>query len=160
MLVGILSDTHDHRDNIKKAVEIFKDRAVEHIIHAGDYVAPFTGSEFYEFIHGFTGVFGNNDGDRLLLNQMYPGMIHNQPYSFELSGKKILLMHEPYRIDEHAASCAYDLIIHGHTHKPYSEMRGCTLILNPGETCGWVSGRATIALLDLSTMIPDILEFR
>ncbi|MCE5311637.1 MAG: metallophosphoesterase [Nitrospiraceae bacterium] len=160
MLVGIMSDTHDHLDNIKKAVAIFKDRAVQHIIHAGDYVAPFTGKEFYEFIHGFTGVFGNNDGDKALLNQMYPGMVHNQPYSFELDGKKILLMHEPYRIDEHAASGAYDLIIHGHTHKVYSEQRGSALILNPGETCGWVSGRATIALLDLNTMLPEVIEIR
>jgi predicted phosphodiesterase len=32
------------------------------------------------------------------------------------------------------------------------------LLLNPGECCGWVTDRCTVALLDLDTLKADIIE--
>jgi predicted phosphodiesterase len=32
------------------------------------------------------------------------------------------------------------------------------LIINPGECCGWLTNRATIAVLDLSTMSARLIE--
>ena len=37
-----MSDTHDHMDNISKAVKIFNERNIDVLIHCGDYVSPFT----------------------------------------------------------------------------------------------------------------------
>jgi len=42
MVIGIISDTHDHMDNIRKALKIFKEKNVKVILHAGDFVSPFT----------------------------------------------------------------------------------------------------------------------
>ena len=53
----------------------------------------------------------------------------------------------------YAASGNYDIIIFGHTHKPVSQREGNTLLLNPGETGGWLTGKSTAALLD-----PEKLE--
>jgi len=40
MKIGIISDSHDHWENIKKAVKIFQDRKTDLVIHLGDYVNP------------------------------------------------------------------------------------------------------------------------
>ena len=36
--------------------------------------------------------------------------------------------------------------------------RGQSLIVNPGEGCGWLSGAATAALLDLDTKQVEFVE--
>ena len=38
MKIGIISDTHDAHRNVLRAIEIFNDRAVEYVFHAGDMV--------------------------------------------------------------------------------------------------------------------------
>ena len=43
---------------------------------------------------------------------------------------------------------SYDVVIHGHTHEIRVEMKGKTLVINPGEVCGYLSERSTIAILD------------
>lgn len=74
MLIGIMSDTHDNLIFTKKAIKLFNSRKVEHVIHAGDYTSPFTLKLFRELKCKYTGIFGNNDGDKLLL-QDRPGAI-------------------------------------------------------------------------------------
>jgi len=44
----------------------------------------------------------------------------------------------------------YDIIVCGHTHHAKLEQEHDTLILNPGECGGWISGIATLALLDVA----------
>ena len=39
--IGVFSDSHDHMENIRKAIEIFLEQKVEKIVHCGDIVAPF-----------------------------------------------------------------------------------------------------------------------
>jgi hypothetical protein len=39
-LTGIISDSHDNRNNIRKAVDIFNQKDVCLVIHAGDFIAP------------------------------------------------------------------------------------------------------------------------
>ncbi|HCL90984.1 MAG TPA: YfcE family phosphodiesterase, partial [Candidatus Atribacteria bacterium] len=46
MKIGIISDTHDNLPKIKKAVGIFNREKVELVLHAGDFVSPFTFLEF------------------------------------------------------------------------------------------------------------------
>jgi len=41
LLIAVISDSHDHRDNILKAVSIINEKNVEALIHCGDYIAPF-----------------------------------------------------------------------------------------------------------------------
>ena len=45
-MIGIMSDSHDHMDAIKTAVDVFNQAEVELVIHAGDIIAPFTVKEF------------------------------------------------------------------------------------------------------------------
>jgi predicted phosphodiesterase len=58
-------------------------------------------------------------------------------------------MHEPDRLQEFLESGKFGTIIFGHTHKPENRVIGRTLVVNPGETGGWLSGKCTIAMLKL-----------
>lgn len=158
MLIGIISDTHDNMGQLRKAVDLFISRKVEHVIHAGDFTSPFTFRIFRDLTCGFTGVFGNNDGDKLLLHKMSAGRVHPQPHTFELASRKIVLIHEHHIVAALGDSGHYDLVIYGHTHKPEVRKAGNTLIINPGEAGSWLYGKSTVAIADLSEMTAEIIN--
>ena len=154
-LIGIIADTHDNRRAIAKAVELFNQRWAGMVFHAGDFIAPFTAIDFSKLKCKMMMVFGNNDGEKIGLYHAFSklGEISEGPKTCEYHGKRFILMHEPACIDELSA----DVIIYGHTHE-VDIRKGETLIINPGEAGGWLTGRATAALLDLNTMDITIEE--
>ncbi|MGB9758049.1 MAG: metallophosphoesterase [Candidatus Bipolaricaulaceae bacterium] len=159
MFIGIISDTHDNLTNLRKVLGTFRKEGVELVLHAGDFVSPFTAEPFREAGPRLIGVFGNNDGDKLYLRERFHGIgeLHHGPHELELSGRKIVLMHEPRALEALVASGRYELLIYGHTHRP--EIRaGPPLVVNPGELGGWLTGRATYAVVDLRTLRAEILE--
>ncbi len=158
MIIGIISDTHDHLDNLRKVMEIFNERNVEHIIHAGDFCSPFTWRVIKHFKGGFTGIFGNNDGERILLKRLYQDRIYTQPYKLSLHERRIVVMHEPDVADELADSGHFDLVVYGHTHEPVIKKVKDTLVVNPGEVCGWLYGKPTVAIVDLENMNAEIIS--
>ncbi len=165
MKAGIIADTHDNLDAISKAVEIFNQEEIEIVIHAGDFVAPFTEKPFRTLNAPLVGIFGNNDGDKLLLKEKYRekevGEIYEDPYDFELVAKRIIVTHKPKLVNPLAASGAYDVVIYGHTHKAEIEKKGNkkeALVINPGECCGYLTGKRTVALLDLEKVEAEIIE--
>lgn len=156
MRIGIISDTHDHRHNVMKAIEIFAGQRVECVLHAGDIVAPFTAKAFSE-LHGvkFIAVYGNNDGEKLFLRQTIEGFgseIHEYCYKGELAGRKVYMTHTHHNIEEMAASQVYDLLVYGHTHRQDIRKVGKTLIINPGEATDWITGSGHVVILDLADM--------
>ncbi|MDX1777760.1 MAG: metallophosphoesterase family protein, partial [Thermodesulfobacteriota bacterium] len=89
-LVGIISDTHDNRGTIEKAVELFNKRGVNRVFHAGDFVAPFTVMDFSKLTCEMIMVFGNNDGERIGLYHSFSklGTIGVGPLTVEHGGKR------------------------------------------------------------------------
>ena len=45
-MIGIMSDSHDNLDAIKKVVKLFNSKDLDIVIHAGDLISPFTANEF------------------------------------------------------------------------------------------------------------------
>lgn len=158
-LVGIISDTHDNRRAISQAVELFNREGVGMVFHAGDFIAPFTAMDFSKLTCKMTMVFGNNDGEKIGLYHAFRklGEIAEGPKVLEYLGKRFILMHEPTCLDELSAGQRADVIIYGHTHE-IDIRKEQTLIVNPGEGGGWLSGQATAALLDLTTLDVTIKE--
>jgi putative phosphoesterase len=66
-------------------------------------------------------------------------------------------MHEPSCLDQLSKGNQADVIIYGHTHD-VDVRKGQTLIINPGEGGGWLRGRSTLAVLNLTTMEVTIEE--
>ncbi len=161
MKIGVIADTHDNMPKIAQAVELFNREGVELVLHAGDYISPITANEFKKLKAKLIGVFGNNDGEKLFLIKRYQGEgigeLHEDYHELELEGRKIVLMHQPKFLEALIASRQYDVIIYGHTHE-VDLREGPPLVLNPGEAGGWLTGRATVALLDLKTLKAEIIE--
>lgn len=157
-LIGVISDTHDNRKMIQRAVELFNDRGTGLVLHAGDLVSPFTAWDFKKLTCKFIAVFGNNDGEKLGLLQFYRefGEISPGPRRIMQNGKKIILMHEPACLDEIVAAPDVDVVIYGHLHK-VEVKEGKPLVINPGEAGGWLYNTCTAALLDLETMKVEIV---
>ena len=152
-----MSDTHDNVTHTKKAIDLFNSRKVGFVIHAGDYTSPFTLKLFKELKCKYAGIFGNNDGDKLLLQERAEGNIHNQPYIFTLHKRKIVVMHEHHVVDALADSGHFDLVIYGHTHTADIRKVKNTLVINPGEVSAWLYGKATVVIADLDKMEAEII---
>ncbi len=160
MFIGVISDTHDNRDKSKIAIEIFNQKGVALVLHAGDFTSPFNCKDFSALKAKFIGVFGNNDGDRIALREKFApiGDILSGVHKFEYLEKRFVLMHEPILIEPLAESGKFDTIVYGHTHLVDLRQIKDTLVLNPGECGGWLYGRSTIAILNLETMEAEILD--
>ena len=149
MIVGLISDTHDRIRSIKRAMSLFREEGVELVLHAGDIISPFT-AKYFDI--EMMAVFGNNDGDRLNLEKNFSNCRFLGEFGeVELSnGKKVFLIHklEDWLLEVLVSSGRYLAIVHGHTHVPEIKELGGTKVVNPGEACGYVSGKETMALLD------------
>jgi putative phosphoesterase len=144
---------------IAKAVALFNREGVERALHAGDIISPITAKEFVKLKMPLIAVFGNNDGEKLFLKEKFKGIgeIHERKWEGELGGKKILLIHAPDMLDALDRSGVYDIIVYGHTHETVVR-KGKSLVVNPGECCGWITGRCTAAILDTEQMTAAIHE--
>ncbi|MFQ5940260.1 MAG: metallophosphoesterase [Nitrososphaerales archaeon] len=160
MKIGIISDSHDHIDNIRKAVQLFKDNKVDIVIHVGDYVNPGTIKAFQGL--KLTGIFGNNDGDKFRLIKAFSqigGEIKGDFCEMEKDGIKFAVYHgtEPQLKDALIECRKYDVVIYGHTHSLENTRVGNTLVLNPGTAHGF-GGKATVVIFDTQTKHPEFID--
>jgi putative phosphoesterase len=161
--VGVLSDSHDHVTLFQKAIQICNQNQVGLVLHAGDYVAPFALAPLQSMDAPYVGVFGNNDGEKIGLENRSGGRLKPGPRYLRANGRHILLVHDietvlPPGGPPDSLNPSLDLLVHGHTHHPEIRRQGSTLFLNPGEVGGWLTGRASMALLHLETMEAKILD--
>ncbi len=155
MRIGILADTHDNLPQIRKAVRFFKRRRVNFVLHAGDFISPFAVRELLrELPCGFYGVFGNNDGERVGLSKVSKRRIKPPPLKIILNGRRIILVHDINSISMETEKA--ELIVSAHTHKPEISRKSSFLLVNPGECGGWLSGRSSVAIIDLEKLNPAI----
>jgi uncharacterized protein len=160
MKIGIISDTHDHMGNCQKACAAFTAEGVKTVLHAGDLVAPFVAPVFHQARLKLIAVFGNNDGERLFLHERFSELgfeLHHGPHRFDFSGRRICLMHEPRCLESLVRSGDFDLAVYGHTHEVAIGEEG-TLVVNPGEACGYLTGKATCAVVELDDLSGRIIE--
>jgi len=158
--IGIISDSHDHHENVLKVVEIFKSEGVKYILHAGDIISAFTASAFGQVKDArFVAIFGNTDAEKVALKaaiEAFGGEIHDDPYSFEVDGHRIFMTHKPTLLDEIIASGKYDLVVYGHTHIQDIRKQGHTVVINPGELTDWLTGSGSAVILETDDMSCEI----
>ena len=156
MLIGLISDTHDRLPTIDRAVDLFERRGVQALIHPGDLIAPFAAQHLLRYEGPIYVTYGNNDGEREGLKKVLP-QITDGPLKIVMAGRKILVHHFVDWCSSQDIAQA-DAVITGHTHEVVSEQQNGTLFVNPGECCGWVNDRCTVALLDTETMSAEIVD--
>lgn len=162
-LLGIISDTHDNLSAIDKAVEIFNSRGVSLVIHAGDYIAPFAMARFSNLKSDFKGVFGNNDGERVGVQKKASDLGSKIEDLLELTyeGKKIAVYHGTHNavVKALVKSKSYDVVLVGHEHKADVRKENGVLVVNPGEACGYLTGKKTLCILDIEKLKAEIVTF-
>ena len=159
MRIAILSDIHD---NIWVLKDLLAGLQADALLFCGDFCAPFTLAQIAE---GFGGpvhvVFGNNDGDKLLLSRVASRFshvtLHGDLAELDLDGRRVAVSHYPQVGRALAQSGAYDLVCYGHNHESTVEQVGSTVLVNPGEVMGRL-GRSTYAVYDTATGQAGILE--
>lgn len=123
MKIGVISDTHGYLD--PRIEDLFQ--GVDHILHAGDIGYASIILEL-EFIAPVTAVLGNNDAE----------LTFKETETVELGGKKIVVHHivNPRELSDKISNRIRrdhpDLVVFGHTHKPYSQVFDGVHFFNPG----------------------------
>jgi putative phosphoesterase len=124
MKLGVISDTHNFFDpHIPKLL-----KGVEHILHAGDIGNPEILVEL-EQIAPVTAVSGNTDD---------PGFRYPLIKVVELAGRNFIVHHivNPHApeesLTERIAREHADVVVFGHTHKPFCQTLNGILYFNPG----------------------------
>ena len=158
MKIGLLSDSHDDMAAIARAVALFNAEGVVQVLHAGDIVSPFTFEIFRGLQAPLGGVFGNNDGDRLLLRERSAGALRPQPHFVTLDGLRVVIVHEPPLVRSLARSGDFDCVVYGHTHEPDVRREAAALVVNPGKAAVLDKGRATVAVLETETREARIVD--
>lgn len=158
-MIGVMADSHDNIVMVRKAVSLFREMKCDLVIHAGDFIAPFAARELGGLSCPVKAVFGNCDGEKEGLRKTIEafGEIAPEPLAFKYAGKNFLVTHVHHSLKSYLLSSNYDVIIYGHTHKPAVKRKERVLLLNPGETGGWLSGKSTVALLDPLTLEADVI---
>ena len=98
MLIGVLSDSHDHVEGLRAALHVFKERGVGMVVHCGDWVAPFMFKALDELECKLVTVWGNNEGDLQLCMDVAKGTGKDIEFAgkvaeLEIDGKKIVVYH-------------------------------------------------------------------
>ncbi len=161
MRVGVMSDSHDRVPAVAELIRQMADGGVTMVFHAGDFCSPFVLKPFEESHMTLAGVFGRNDGDpEGLSTRASAGIgleLFESPHSFDVGGDRILIVHDIGDVQQRSLE-AHSIVIHGATHQQEMKTRGDTLILNPGEACGWIHGTPQAAILDLDSKHVDFLS--
>ena len=164
MLIGAISDSHDNLPQVKKGVQFLNEQKVQLVLHAGDYVAGFVVPQLAKLSCNLIGVFGNNDGDHELLKKRFSETtnctVKDRFAQITLEGYRIALLHghEVELLNAVVDSGYFDAVIHGHSHNFSVQRRGKTLAVNPGELCGYLTGKSTVAVLDTAANEAKIVE--
>lgn len=166
--VGVIADTHDKLSTLDRALGELKRRGVKRVLHAGDIIAPFTLRRILEGGFEFTGVYGNNDGELLVLARVAReagATLAPPPLIVEVEGLKVVILHGAGGGPETrslatalAKSGEYDVVIYGHTHEVDVRKVGRSLVVNPGEVCGYLTGKSTLAILDTERLEVELVE--
>lgn len=161
MRIGLMADTHDRVPAVDALLREFIAREITFVLHAGDYCSPFALKPFQDHGIAMAGVFGRNDGDpegiRGFAAQGMGQELFESPHGMKVGDHKVLVVHDIGEVVERSV-LAHAVVVHGHTHMQEMKTRGDTLIVNPGEACGWIYGAPSAAILDLDTKHVEFIK--
>ena len=130
MKILIVSDTHRKDDNLKAVIA--QTAPIDMLIHLGDS----EGSEVYipewvnpgcemQMIRGNNDFFSSLDREREIEIGTYKVLLtHGHYYNVSLGTEELV---------EDAKDRQFDIVMYGHTHKPYFDDSRGIIVLNPGS---------------------------
>ncbi len=164
MTLGIISDIHENFHNLILALDVLKQREVDHILCLGDLINEGVAkvlaiSEIPVFM-----IWGNNDGEvvgvvKTAEREGSNLTVSANTYDFlRVDGRDVFLTHYDDLARPMALSGEYDAVFYGHTHLAEHTRVGECLVVNPGEIAAQKTGTSTLALYDTSTNDAELIE--
>ncbi|MDD5693312.1 MAG: YfcE family phosphodiesterase [Patescibacteria group bacterium] len=156
MKIAIISDIHGNMAYLAKAKEIIDSEKIKLVICCGDIQTEEVFHELDLWPQKVYLTLGNADLE--LEYKLKSGLIYPEKLKFykdfsvlDLDKRKIAFTHYDFYAKKLATEGKYDLVFYGHTHTPWEEIIGKTIILNPGEIAAQF-GKPTFAIYDLTQM--------
>ena len=119
--VGVISDTH----GLVRPEAIEALRSADVIVHAGDVGGPHLLRELGD-LAPVIAVRGNVD------TEPWAKALPDRR-RLELSGAKVLLLHDRAMVGASPAAEGVDVVVFGHSHEPLTDRQGGVLWFNPGS---------------------------
>ena len=160
MRVGVVSDTHNNLKNVRTIVELFNAEQVDRVIHTGDISQAKTLDVLAGLHAPVFGVFGNNDQEREALQdaiERHGFVFQDPPLHLNWCQRSIVVVHDPLEFAGNLQD--QELALHGHTHRYRHEKSGNSIIFNPGECAGMMTGRNSVGVVDLRTLECRVIKF-
>ena len=158
MKIGLLSDTHNHLPETRRALDLLVAHGARHLVHCGD-----AGEDVIDLLsavcqtHGIRAhvAMGNCDrmhGEDVRFAPQPAGIARWEMLEFTLSGKRCAVLHgdDDKQLAQAVTSGKFDYVFTGHTHRSASKQAGSTRVLNPGSLARSRGGPPTVAVLDLA----------
>jgi putative phosphoesterase len=158
MFIGVVSDTHGHAPNTRRAVRMLESLNVDQVLHCGDIGSSEIVAMFSAWPTHF--VFGNVDYDRETLRKEIAeaGQSCHEVFGtlrFEECDIAFLHGDDSRRLDQTIRDARWQLVCHGHTHVARCERIGKTLVLNPGAV--YRANPHSIAVVELPSVRATIV---
>lgn len=153
MRIGLIADTHNDQNLLKRALTQLQQEQITTVLHAGDV----TSARMLHLLEGYDVWIarGNMDHDPALVSvaqaRFGPGrfkMVH----TLTLDGHSLAMIHngESSTARELIRSKQHDYLVHGHTHHTRNERVLSTQVINPGAIGNTRWRRPSFAILDLA----------
>ncbi len=140
MKLAVISDTHDHLENLEKAIVEINTLGAGALLHCGDLCSPFVIDRLATFNGPVHVVFGNNEGDRFTINNVskkFPNVkLHGEVGFVKTENGEVAFTHRLEFARGLACTEKYRAVFYGHTHRMKMECVGKTWLINPGELMG------------------------
>ena len=128
MKVLIVSDTHGRRGELEEIIEL--EKPFQFLIHCGDvegdeeYIRQTAGCDCV-FVKGNNDFFSDLSGSECFILEGFRVMVtHGHMYGVSLNTAML---------EEEARSRGVQIVMFGHTHRPYLEEKDGLILMNPGS---------------------------
>ena len=128
MKVLIVSDTHGRRGELEEIIEL--EKPFQFLIYCGDvegdeeYIRQTAGCDCV-FVKGNNDFFSNLSGSECFILEGFRVMVtHGHLYGVSLNTAML---------EEEARSRGVQIVMFGHTHRPYLEEKDGLILMNPGS---------------------------
>lgn len=156
MKVAVISDIHGNIAYLEKAKTIIDAEKLDIVICCGDIQDEETFLELDNWSQKVYISFGN--ADYAIRENLDRGKLISKHIEvfldygvLNIGGTKLAFCHYPLYAEKLAVSGRFDVVFHGHDHKPWERKIGKTIVLNPGEIQAR-DGKPTFAIYDLTKM--------
>jgi putative phosphoesterase len=153
MNIAVVSDSHNHLPNCRKAVKIANQHHCGYLLHLGDFTDVAAAACFADFSGQIVAVYGNCDHQHFALKEVltgFGGFITQPPFLLELANKRILLNHIPGSLFHACKYYQADYYFYGHLHQADFRQAEGMVVLNPGELTDR-KGQSSLYICNLNT---------